>query len=350
MPFIQGSTRKMFRSLPVMVAFFLIVGCAILDPKPAGTPILSDQGKELIKQPLPYYYLEPPDIIIVEVIKIVPKPPYKLRVEDVIHLDVLGVPDEENLTGDYTIQAGGTIAMGTYYGNVKVGGLTIEEAEQAVTFALKKRLKSPEVSAQLARMSTMQVINGTHLIAPDGYITLGSYGRVYVSGLTLDECRDQIELFLSSQLENPVVSVDVFAYNSKEYYVVLQGGPSGDQLYSFAYTGNETVLKAIANVNGLQPFSSKRIWIARPVGNTNHPLILPVDWTAVTAYAQPQTNYQILPGDRVFVQMDNWVALDQRLAKVFAPFERIMGFMLLSASTISRYSGSVRGGGGDSRN
>ena len=189
-------------------------------------------------------------------------------------------------------------------------------------------------------MGALENIDGNKLVEPDGYITLGSYGRVYVNGLTIEETRDAIELHLSQQLEHPIVAVEMYAYNSKEYYVILQGaGP--DMVYSFPYTGNETVLKAISQVNGLQPFSSKRMWIARPIGNTNKPLVLPVDWVAVTAYGAPQTNYQIIPGDRIFVQVDNWVVFDQRLSKIMAPFERIMGFMLLSQSMLSRYSGNV---------
>ncbi|MDR2704430.1 MAG: hypothetical protein LBC02_01500, partial [Planctomycetaceae bacterium] len=138
-----------------------------------------------------------------------------------------------------------------------------------------------------------------------------------------------------------------YSYNSKEYYVIFQSAAMGEQVFTFPYTGNETVLKAIANTNGLAPNSSKRIWVARPVGNTHKPVILPVDWVAVTAYAMPQTNYQLLPGDRVFVVESRWVAADGVLARVIAPFERIMGFSLLGATTATRFYGKVLIGGGE---
>ncbi len=339
--------RKVIRSLPSLLAFSVVLGCAIFDPKPAGTPILRDQPKELAKMPLPEYYLESPDIITVESINLVPKPPYLIKGMDSLMIEVSGTPEDEPISGEFFVQPGGEINLGVSYGSVRVGGMSIEDAERTILAELKKKLKNPKVQARVAQMSLLENIAGNHLIAPDGYIVLGSYGRVYVNGLTIEECRDAIELHLSKQLEHPIVSVDVYAYNSKEYYVILQGPAGPDQVFSFPYTGNETVLKAIANVQGLQQFSSKRMWIARPIGNTNKPLILPVDWNAVVAYGAPQTNYQIIPGDRVFVQVDNWVAFDQRLAKIFAPFERIMGFMLLSASTLTRYSGSVMKGGGN---
>ena len=342
------SLKKVFRSLPSLLAFSFILGCAVFDPKPSGVPILRDQPKELAKMPLPEYYIESPDIITVQSINLVPKPPYLIKSMDQLYIEASGTTEEEPIRGEYFVQPGGEINLGVNYGTVRVGGMAIEDAEKAILSELKKKLKNPRVQARVAVMAPLESIDGNHLVAPDGYIVLGSYGRVYVNGLTIEECRDAIELHLSKQLEHPIVAVDVYAYNSKEYYVILQGaGP--DQVYSFPYTGNETVLKAIANVNGLQPFSSKRMWIARPIGNTNKPLILPVDWNAVVAYGAPQTNYQIIPGDRIFVQADNWVVFDQRLAKLFAPFERMMGFMLLTGSVLSRYSGHIMQGGNSMR-
>ena len=42
-------------------------------------------------------------------------------------------------------------------------------------------------------------------------------------------------------------------------------------------------------------------WVARP--NPHHPdEILPVDWKGITRLGEPKTNYQVLPGDRIFVK------------------------------------------------
>ena len=74
---------------------------------------------------------------------------------------------------------------------------------------------------------------------------------------------------------------------------------------------------------------------------------MPVDWDAITSQACACTNYQILPGDRVFVAEDKMVALDTGLAKITAPFERIMGFSMLGVGTVTRFSGPVLKGGGN---
>ena len=75
------------------------------------------------------------------------------------------------------------------------------------------------------------------------------------------------------------------------------------------------VLDAISNVSGLDTVSSKKIWVARPTSDNCKVQVLPVDWYAVTENGQPHTNYQILPGDRVFIAEDKLVAFDTHIAK-----------------------------------
>ena len=326
---------------------------ALLDPKPAGTPIFRDVPKETAKSSLPFYFLEPPDIISVEAIHLVPKAPYRLRVFDVLMIDVIGTPVDDPISGLFAVEPGGLIQLGSAYGFVMVSGLSVEEAQVAIARHLDGtgdsamgRLIRPVVSVKLQRMADMPQIAGNHTIGPDGFITLGSYGRVYVSGLTVDESRDAIEFYLSKHLDHPQVAVDVFSYNSKAYYVIFQSSAMGERVLKFPYTGNESVLDAISNTEGLQSNSSKRIWVARPVGNSNKPSLLPVDWVDITAYGKSDTNYQLLPGDRVFIQEDRFLSLDGTLARVFSPFERIMGFSILGASTATRFYGDVLRGGG----
>jgi len=72
-----------------------------------------------------------------------------------------------------------------------------------------------------------------------------------------------------------------------------------------------------------------------------------VDWNAMTQCGNTETNYQVLPGDRVYIAEDKLIALDTGLGKLTAPFERVLGFSLLGVGTITRFSGSVLRGGGN---
>ena len=306
----------------------------------------TDLPKELSKVVLPIYTVEPPDILVVEAIHVVPKSPYHLGTGDLIAINVLGTLPDAPITGAFPIQPGGLVNLGNPYGTVKVANLTTEDAQAAILTALATHIKDPVVSVSLIEMAGKQQIAGQHLVGPDGTITLGSYGSVSVVGLTLAEAKTAIERHLTKELDDPTVAVDVFAYNSKVYYVITEGAGTGDGVIRFPITGNETVLDALANINGTTEVSSKRIWVARPVPQTSELEILPVDWHGITALASTGTNYQLFPGDRVFVAEDHRVAFDTNLAKTFAPLERVMGFATLSANTAGRFSGRVMQGGG----
>jgi polysaccharide export outer membrane protein len=246
---------------------------------------------------------------------------------------VSGAIPDAPINGPYALDLRGYVDFGPPYGAIELGGLTVEQANEAVQKLLLKTLADPVTSVTLAGFGGTQQISGQHIVGPDGTVTLGSFGSVVVAGLTLDEARATIERHLSQFLDSPEVSINVFAYNSKVYYIVTQGAGLGDNIVRFPVTGNETVLDAISQVNGLQSVSSKRIWIARPVPGCEENLVLPVDWCAVTGRGAAATNYQIFPGDRVFIAEDEVIALDNHLAKWIAPVERVFGITLLGTST-----------------
>jgi polysaccharide export outer membrane protein len=327
-------------------------GCHLAQPAAPVVdhlPPVVPMPRELDKMVLPTYRIEPPDMLVIDVINAVPKSPYHLRSLDSLMVQSLGTLPDAPVDGIYVLGPGGMVNLGAPYGRVKVTGMTVEKAQEAITVHLKKQLKSPDVSVSLANLAATQQITGENLVGPDGTITLGSYGSVSVVGQTVAEAKKTVEKHLSQFLEDPEVSLSVFAFNSKVYYIITQGAGLGDGVYRFPVTGNETVLDAIAQINGLSEVSSKRIWIARPSPSGQSAQILRVDWLAITEQASTSSNYQILPGDRLFVAEDKLVAFDTGLAKFTAPLERIFGFALLGAGATTRLSGNVLRGGGDQR-
>jgi polysaccharide export outer membrane protein len=192
-----------------------------------------------------------------------------------------------------------------------------------------------------------QAVRGQHLVRPDGSISLGIFGSVAVGGLTLEEARLAIASKLNerSAIDPKVLSVDVLAYNSKFYYVITDGAGYGEQIYRFPVTGSETVLDALAQIGGLPPVADKRrVWVARRTPNGGPPNILPVDYIGTTQGGLAGTNYQIMPGDRVYVYSDCWRRADTNVAKWLSPIERVLGATLLGSQTVN----SIRNKGGGS--
>lgn len=352
----SGTTRGL-AIFPLMALIFCsTVGCHVLHkdaPLVAAPDRCPDETpRELYKAALPEYRIEPPDILSIDAVRLLPSPDYTLHVQDVVTVAVF-VSAETPLfnvdPAEFVVGIDGSIDLGPTYGSVKIAGLTVDDARKAVENAVFSQVKAElaNVSFRVSALPIMQPIAGEHLVGLDGRINLGTYGSVSVVGMTVSEARAAIERHLAQYMSEPQVSVDVFAYNSKKYYIITEGAGLGDVVSQFPITGNETVLDAIANVNGLDSVSSKKIWIARPTSDNCKVQILPVDWRAITAQGSTATNYQLMPGDRLFIAEDSFIAFDNNLGKVLAPVERAMGFALLGVNTLTRFSGQVLRGGGN---
>ncbi|HEY3395251.1 MAG TPA: polysaccharide biosynthesis/export family protein [Lacipirellulaceae bacterium] len=310
-------------------------------PEPCIPP---EVPRELSKTTLPDYIIEPPDVLSIEAISLVPKSPYQLRPLDAVTVIVTGVDEAANISGQYIVQpngnlqllpAGGAPPAASELAALPAAGRTVEEIQTTLQATLARLYEKPQVWVTLAQLAAQQQIIGEHLVAPDGKVNLGTYGRVRIVGMTIEEARAAIEAHLSQYLQDPQIAVDVLGYNSKVYYVVTQGAGLGDRVVILPAKGNETILDAIGQIQGLESNQSTRMWVARPGTNECHgDQILPIDWLAVTQRGDTTTNYQLLPGDRLYVSEDKLVAVDTQLGKIISPMERILGFTALGTSTV----------------
>ncbi len=334
-----------FGQFALLVAILLgTSGCTAFmaprEPFPATTPeppAQSNVPRELDKVSLPRYEVAPPDILLIEGVKLVPKSPHKFEIFDVILIRVTGAYPDQPIDDAYSIDADGSVNLGPTYGRVRITGLTTEEAEDEIRSELAQILTDVDVSVSLLQSAGAQQVTGQHLVGPDGRVNLGTYGSVYVSGMTLEEVRAAVEGKLSEKLEQPEVFVDVLAYNSKVYYIVTQGGGFGDNLVRLPVTGNETVLDAVASIGGISQISSTNLWIARPAPNgVGCEQVLPIDWEDITRGASTATNYQLMPGDRLFIAENKYQLFNAKVSTFLQPFERILGAVSLGTSTANR--------------
>ncbi len=347
-----GSHSRWLRWMP-LAAVLALVGCNGTSKN--NQQLLweieaSDIPRELDMATIPAYRVAPPDILILEAVNNIrpAKDPLRagdeliIRASNTFPVDPAGdatLNEFKIIRNVYQVQTDGTVDLGPEYGSVPVEGMTKDEAQAALEAHLKDTvgLATPKVAVSMPDVNGRQEIAGEHLVRPDGTISLGIYGNVYVAGMTVDEIKQAVEVHLEEFIHDPEIQVDIAAYNSKVYYVITDGGGFGETVVRIPYTGNETVLDAIANVQGLSEVSSKMLWISRPAPNgTGCAQRLPVDWRAITEDGITTTNYQLLPGDRIYIRADKLTALDSALAKIFAPVNRIFGVILLGSSTIQR--------------
>ncbi len=306
--------------------------------------------RELDKVSLPDYIIEPPDVVVINTVRGTPLPPYRLEPLDQLQIQVPDALPNEPIAGVFTIDPDGTINLGLSYGSVRVAGLTLDQARVVIANHLRRVLKDPRPVVALAQSRALATtVTGAHLVRMDGTIGLGAFGDLYVAGMTRMQLKNAVERRLSQYLLNPQVTVDVLGYNSKVFYVIFDGGGYGQQAFRLPITGNETVLDAITGLGGLPPVSSThKMWVARPNPcDRSCDQVLPVDWKAVVMGGSTATNYQILPGDRIFVKADCLITADNWLAKALQPLERLMGFTLLTSSTIQSIQNIRNNGNGN---
>lgn len=137
-------------------------------------------------------------------------------------------------------------------------------------------------------------------VQPDGTIDLGVYGRPVVAGKTLA----QIEVLIKDVIKahdkgkDFPVTVRLLGRPGKVFYVLGEVNAPG----AFPLTGRETVLDGIIAAGGVTRRASLgNIILSRPTFPDSCRIVYPVCYQQITQLGDTTTNYQLQPGDRIFV-------------------------------------------------
>jgi polysaccharide export outer membrane protein len=153
-------------------------------------------------------------------------------------------------------------------------------------------------------------------VLQDGSIDLGLYGRPVVAGRTLAQIEPVIfEAVNAKERERakqaaalnkekepefkPVaLAVRLIGRASKVYYVLGEVNVPN----AYPLSGRETVLDAIVQAGGLNKKASRnKIVLSRPTPSDGCRVVMPVCYDNIVQLGDTTTNYQLQPGDRVFV-------------------------------------------------
>jgi protein involved in polysaccharide export with SLBB domain len=184
---------------------------------------------------------------------------HRLSPGDAVLVRVMGAPADQPIDGQFEVEEFGTLALGPAYGRIEVTGMTVLEAEAAVTKALAQVLRDPKVQVTLmsrhaadeSRYSEQAIpsdpqrtpwgrerqtrapyriqsgdelyvdvlgalpdkpIDGRFVVEEEGTLPLGaSYGRAKVAGLTVREAEAAVKEELSKVLTSPEVQVTLLS-------------------------------------------------------------------------------------------------------------------------------------------
>lgn len=155
---------------------------------------------------------------------------------------------------------------------------------------------------------------GDQPVQPDGTIELGRYGRLLVAGMTVAEMervvRQHIETHMQAesngdQANGPrrsrgvaSVSIRLISRESKVFYVVGEVNAPG----TYPLIGRETILDAIMTAGGLTDRANEhKLIFVRPTAPGQCRLVLPICYRQIVQLGDTSTNYQVMPGDRIYV-------------------------------------------------
>lgn len=200
-------------------------------------------------QQRPEYIIEPPDLVVVEVLEALPGRP---------------------ISGERLVRPDGRISLG-FYGEIPAAGCTINQLKERIVLHLRKFINDE---------------------------VLGLVERDLNTGELKRDPENPAEIWFKDPRETDRVFVDVTAYNSVKVYVmgdVLVGG-------ILPYTGGDTVLDLIELAGGLLPSADQdKIRLIRSFPRNSPARVLPIDYKQIAMGTDSSTNYEILPGDRLVI-------------------------------------------------
>ena len=205
----------------------------------AKTKALDDQ-KRPSASALSDYIVDPPDVLLVEVLDALPGRP---------------------ISGERLIRPDGRISLG-FYGEIQVAGLTIPQAKEKIVLHLRKYLKDEVLGLDSTDPET------------------GKHAPV--------DPKDSDRVF-----------VDVTTYNSKPYYVLGEVIDPG----KFPWTGGDKILDAVVYAGGLNPEADGRhVLVVHDKPRPGQAQTEVVDVEGLLKGDENAVNVPLRHGDRVIVK------------------------------------------------
>ena len=226
---------------------------------------------------------------------------YIIEIGDTILLEATNFDATVQLPGDQVVKPDGYISLGEC-GRLMVMNKTIEQVQVEsqllvdqhtrrkleITFEVKRRQRQAERERERVKNLKTGGVDDEKVAADD--LELGAQEE--------DEQRLVLDRAISNALIKNKVNSRLVNWDSKRIYVLGEVNSPG----SFVFLGNETILDAILEAGGLNTNANQhQIIISRPSDCNSCRTVMQVCYDQVVQLGDTSTNYQLQPGDRVFV-------------------------------------------------
>lgn len=217
---------------------------------------------------------------------------YLVEIGDTLFIETVNFDASIRLPGDQIVKPDGTISLGQF-GNIYVASMTVEQIESAVQARIAAQIRS-----EIENASANGVVDDFARLSGITVKELAEQGQYAGSGMQDQEDKALLEKRIAEAIRANRVSVRLINWESKRYYVLGEVNSPG----AFPYSGHETVLDGILEAGGLNAGANRhQIIISRPTDCGSCKIVARVCYDQIVQHGDASTNYQLQPGDRIFV-------------------------------------------------
>ena len=219
---------------------------------------------------------------------------YLVAVGDTLFVETVNFDASIRLPGDQTVKPDGSISLGRF-GNVHVASRPVDDIEQEIKSRIADQIRA-EMTQSFDREQREPTDAAIKTIASRIDKSLTANGA---NVLRQEETPEEIlEQQISQKIRENEVTVRLINWDSKRYYVLGEVNSPG----AYDFKGNETVLDGILEAGGLNGRSNRhQILISRPTECGSCRIVATVCYDQIVQLGDASTNYQLQPGDRIFV-------------------------------------------------
>lgn len=157
-------------------------------------------------------------------------------------------------------------------------------------------------------------------VRPDGRISFDLIGDVEARGRTIEEVRTEIATRLKEFIVQPDVTVMLKLSNSRTFFILGEVNRPG----AYPIVGDVSAVHALGTAGGPTRMASlDNALLVRP--SREGELTYPIYFAAITEHGYGHTNYQLQPGDVVYVPPNVSARIGYALQLIFFPIQQILG-------------------------
>ena len=246
-----------------------------------------------------------------------------------VNVDFVNLDRYEDLSRTIVVRPDGAIRLPGINTDLRIGGLTVEEATDLIRAEVVHVLRNPpQVSMLVFAAVDTSILSDMTVAAqvrPDGKISVPRVGEVHAAGYSIEELTEVLQQATVGIINNPLdTSVDLLKSTGGRFYVGGEVGTPG----VYPIEGAPTILQALFLANGFNDSSRLNNVILMRRNPKGKPFVFKTNLRVAMTRGNTENDILLRPFDIVFVPKKTIskvnLFVEQYIDKV-VPFDNSLG-------------------------